>query len=234
MKVKAWLITFGLAGCLFTQTAVAKYCKTYELTGSNNRFALAATNFTVTNNGPQGAAIVTRDDLVIQDVAPVKTREATAFLGDARDSYFLTSPMYYDGQGVPQDHVEAVKWYRKSANQNYASAQYNLGVVYREGQGVQQDFTESAKWFRMAADQGFARAQLNLGTMYINGQGVPKDYVQAHMWLSLAAAGFPASDTVGHDFVARNLELFVKELTPDQIAEAERLAVEWLVAHPKK
>jgi TPR repeat protein len=31
--------------------------------------------------------------------------------------------MYATGQGVPQDHVEAVKWYRKAAEQGYAKAQ---------------------------------------------------------------------------------------------------------------
>jgi hypothetical protein len=96
------------------------------------------------------------------------------------------------------------------------------------------DFFEASKWFRKAADQGHASAQLNLGALYINGQGVQQDFVQAHMWLSLAAVSFPASDTGGRDFVARNLALFVKELTPDKTAEAERLAEKWLAAHPKK
>ena len=29
--------------------------------------------------------------------------------------------------------VEAVKWFRKAAEQNYAVAQYNLGVCYEQG-----------------------------------------------------------------------------------------------------
>ena len=39
-------------------------------------------------------------------------------------------------RGVPQDYAEAVKWYRKGADQGYARAQHNLGVVYAEGHGV--------------------------------------------------------------------------------------------------
>ena len=31
------------------------------------------------------------------------------------------------GQGVPQDDVQAVAWYRKAADQGYAGAQFNLG-----------------------------------------------------------------------------------------------------------
>ena len=38
--------------------------------------------------------------------------------------------MHSKGQGVPQDYKEAVKWYRLSAEQGDAQAQYNLGVMY--------------------------------------------------------------------------------------------------------
>ena len=37
---------------------------------------------------------------------------------------------YAKGQGVAKDEVEAVKWYRKAAEQNYAEAQYDLGYCY--------------------------------------------------------------------------------------------------------
>ena len=33
-------------------------------------------------------------------------------------------------EGVEQDYVEAVKWYRLAAEQGNADAQYNLGVAY--------------------------------------------------------------------------------------------------------
>ena len=40
---------------------------------------------------------------------------------------------YDDGEGVAKDQAEAVKWYRKAAEQNDAAAQYNLGVCYAKG-----------------------------------------------------------------------------------------------------
>ena len=79
--------------------------------------------------------------------------------------------MYANGQGVPEDYVEAVKWYRKAADQGDASAQYNLGRMVASGQGVRQDYVEAVKWYRKAADQGDASACFNLGLMYSNGQG---------------------------------------------------------------
>ena len=71
--------------------------------------------------------------------------------------------MYDKGYGVAQSYTEAVNWYRKSAEQGFAEAQYNLGLMYFNGDGVAQNYTEAAKWYRKAAEQGYAKAQYNLG-----------------------------------------------------------------------
>ena len=83
--------------------------------------------------------------------------------------------MYDTGEGVPQDDVEAVKWYRLAADQGHDAAQYLLGVMYNSGRGVPQDYTQAFIWYRLAADQGYAAAQYNLGVLYDTGQGVPQD-----------------------------------------------------------
>ena len=110
---------------------------------------------------------------------------------------------------------------RARAQQGDAAAQFNLGLSYATGTGAPQDSTEAARWFGRAADQGDAAAQQNLGAMYANGEGVPQDFVAAHMWLSLAVAqetrAVRASALQGRDVVAQ-------QLTPEQIAEAERRA----------
>jgi TPR repeat protein/ubiquitin-protein ligase len=49
------------------------------------------------------------------------------------------------------DYVEALKWFRKAAEQEHAGAQGNLGVCYAEGLGVPQDLMEAGKWWREAA-----------------------------------------------------------------------------------
>ena len=64
--------------------------------------------------------------------------------------------MYDNGQGVPQDYAEAVKWYRLAAEQGDVAAQYNLGIMYDNGDGVPQDYKEAVKWYRLAAEQGDA------------------------------------------------------------------------------
>ena len=102
-------------------------------------------------------------------------------------SQFVLGLMYKNGEGVPQDYKEAVKWYRKAAKQGNFEAQYSLGEIYQEGKGIPQDYTESVKWYRLAAEQGYSEAQSNLGDMYRNSQGVPQDNEEAIKWFRLAA-----------------------------------------------
>ena len=96
--------------------------------------------------------------------------------------------MYRNGEGVPQDDAEAVKWYRLAAEQGHADAQYNLGGMYGNGVGVLKDEAEALRWYRLAAEQDDADAQFHLGVMYATGKGVLKDSVLAHMWFSIAGA----------------------------------------------
>ena len=123
-----------------------------------------------------------------------------------------------------QDYAAALQLCRPIAEQGDARAQTSLGGMYYNGQGVQQDYVEAAIWTRKAAEQGYAPAQADLGVLYWNGQGVPQDVVLAYMWLSLAAAQEP--DAVEERDVAAS------QMTPDEIAEAQRLAREWKPTAP--
>jgi len=53
--------------------------------------------------------------------------------------------MYKNGEGVDQDHREAMKWFLLSANQGYSKAQHSIGLVYKNGEGVDQDYKEAMK-----------------------------------------------------------------------------------------
>src|SRR3977135_3780089 len=97
-------------------------------------------------------------------------RRATAEAGDA-DSQVELGLRYNKGDGVAKDFAEAVKWFRKAAEQNHPRAQNALGVCYSEGEGVVKDPVEAVKWYRKAADQNYARGQNNLGICYEDGTG---------------------------------------------------------------
>jgi hypothetical protein len=116
----------------------------------------------------------------------VEELTAKAEAGDA-DSEYRLGLCYYNGEGVDKDFSEAVKWYRKAAEQNYAKAQNDLGYCYGKGQGVTKDEVEAVKWYRKAAKQNLAAAQCNLAVCYYNGRGMPKDHVTARQWFREAA-----------------------------------------------
>jgi len=89
--------------------------------------------------------------------------------------------------GVTRDNAEAVKWYRKAAEQGYSHAQNNLGIMYAQGKGVPKDYAVAMAWFEKAAKQNYAGAQNSLGLMYADGMGVAKDENEAVKWYRKAA-----------------------------------------------
>jgi TPR repeat protein len=144
--------------------------------------------------------------------------------------------LYRDGQGVPQDYTKARQWFEKAVAQGVAQAQNNLGLLYYRGQGVPQNDAMARQWFEKAAAQGDATArqwfeqaaaqddataQYMLGSLYYRGNGVPQDDGRAYMWFSLAAAH---STGELQKMSVDNRDKVVRNMTPAQIAEAQRLA----------
>lgn len=62
--------------------------------------------------------------------------------------------MYLRGEGLAKNPVEAVKWFRLSAEQGNVVAQYYLGLSYQQGEGLSEDKQEAYFWFSQAAAQG--------------------------------------------------------------------------------
>jgi TPR repeat protein len=148
------------------------------------------------------------------------------------EAAFQLSILYFAGQGVPDDPAQSVTWGRKAAEGGHAEAQANLGAAYSWGRGVAKDLALAAGWYRKSAEQGNVHGQLSLGDAYKNGSGVPKDLVSAYMWMDLAAQQGPKFTTPSSDgyqsYLAQTArDEIVKQMSPAQIAEAQRLAREW-------
>jgi uncharacterized protein len=75
------------------------------------------------------------------------------------------------------------------------------------------------KWFKLSAEQGNASAQFNLGVMYDNGRGTIQNYVKGYAWYSVSSAS-------GSKIGTKNRDLLAKEMTPEQLAEGQKLASE--------
>jgi TPR repeat protein len=82
------------------------------------------------------------------------------------------------------------------------------------------DVDSLAQYERDARD-GRADALYNLGLAYSTGQGVGVDMIAAHKWFNLAAVrGVEAAKSWRNQLAA--------EMAPSQIAEAQKMAREWL------
>ena len=116
------------------------------------------------------------------DMDAVRNKAET---GDASAQYqiglSILSPMPTDSE-----RASAMPWFRRSAEQGYAPAEYMYGDIFRDGRW--ENPKQLIYWWTKAAEQGDIRAQLWLGVFYKQGRNeVKRDYVQAFKWLSMAA-----------------------------------------------
>ena len=98
-------------------------------------------------------------------------------------------------------------------------AQFFLGCLYEDGQGVTQDYDEAVKWYSLAAEQGDTMAQCNLGHLYADERTGNQNFIKAHKWFNIARA--------------KEREAVEKLMKPNQIAEAQKLAKEWVKKYLK-
>ena len=147
--------------------------------------------------------------------------------GNTHAQFHLVN-MSRKGQVSLHDEAEAVRWYRQAAEQEDALARINLGFMYEGGLGVPQDDAEAVRWYRQAAEQEHALARFRLGFMYRDGKGVPQSDVQAYQWFTSVVSGLSSSerDRDLRDSAARLRSEVASNMTPEQVAEAERLASE--------
>ena len=81
--------------------------------------------------------------------------------------------------GVAKDNSEAVKWYRKSAEQGNAFAQYNLAIAYHTGfGGLVRDNVQADMWISIVASQ---RTESHIGAML---QGTAKQMFVVKIFLN--------------------------------------------------
>jgi TPR repeat protein len=118
------------------------------------------------------------------------------------------------------DFKTALREWQPMAEQGDARAQFYFGLLYENGDGVPLDYAKARQWYEKAAVQGDAKAQLYLGLQSSFGQGVPMDLVDAYMWYSLAAGN-------GNVHAPGYRADLSRQMTPAQIAEAQKRAREW-------
>jgi TPR repeat protein len=81
-----------------------------------------------------------------------------------------------------------------------------------------------AGYMELAAQTGAPDALFELGMLYATGRDIDADLVTAHKWFNLAAAR-------GNEAARSYRVELAQEMSAEQIAEAQKLAREWLQTH---
>jgi TPR repeat protein len=100
---------------------------------------------------------------------------------------YLLAAMYFNGNGVPRDEQEGLKWMAKSAELGYGPAEADLGASYLSGKWGIPDANRAKELLLRAAKQGEASAIYNVGVMYRDGLGVARDRTKAKNEFLIAA-----------------------------------------------
>ncbi len=161
------------------------------------------------------------------DVEAVKWYRRAAEQGFA-EAQFQVGEMYRKGEGVPKDYAEAAKWFDMAAAKDNGRAQdgflamgHNSAAAYNTG-----DYATALLIWRLLAERGYLDSQFRLGVMYSGGNGVPQDYIIAYMWFDIAA-----SQGYDHKVAKARRVITAGKMTPEQIAETQRLARDWTAKH---
>jgi TPR repeat protein len=130
-----------------------------------------------------------------------------------------------------RDLERAVDWFSKSAEQDFARAQFRLGRMYLLGRGVTQDKSLGVDWQVKAAEQGLAEAQFEIGHRYLYGGILEQDidlaldmftkaanqrYVDAQKQLGIL---YFEGDVVAPDLIQSHLWFSVAALNDDRAAQ---------------
>ena len=142
--------------------------------------------------------------------------------------------MYALGTNMDTSIAERRRWLRLAAQQGYADAMYALAKDSDAGS------TNQWRWYCQAAVGSHAEAQMAIGHAFETGSGeIKRDLILAYLWLNAAEPPGHAEKRYGSQKYVKteggwiccdyrtSIDALKKKMTPTQIAEAERLAIEW-------
>jgi len=96
-----------------------------------------------------------------QDLADINTMWCKLAIehGNTEVEYDTNMLGKYRPKADNEIYKEALKWFKKSADQNDVDGQYNLCHLYAGGLGVKKDFEEATKWCQLAEKQNYSKAK---------------------------------------------------------------------------
>ncbi len=88
--------------------------------------------------------------------------------------------------GAAKDPAHGASWLRKAADQDHASAAYDLAQMTASGADIPQDHAEALRLLRKAAGKDIVKAQYELAVALLSGTGGAADPVEAARLLAAA------------------------------------------------
>lgn len=116
--------------------------------------------------------------------------------GDA-DSAYRTACRYDDGDVVPPDAREALRWYEAAAGLGHPKAMCVLGWKHQFGRGVARDPARAFAWYEKSAAAGDPEGMRHLAGAYEWGVGTAADGPAAERWYRRAMDLGDADAAVG-------------------------------------
>ena len=79
---------------------------------------------------------------------------------------------------------DAIQYLTKAAEEGYAAAQVELGILFLNGEIVTQDSKNSYNWFKAAAEKGNYDGMKYVSKCYFSGMGVDRNDAIGFHWLN--------------------------------------------------
>ncbi len=135
-----------------------------------------------------GIAFIAATPMQGDDQTDIEALRSRADRGDAKAQLDL-AVRYRDGQGMPKDNAEAMKWAHRAADAGNADAMDFVGAAYLRGSVVKRSPEIAIAYFKAAVNDS-AQAAFNLGQCYFGAQGTEQDIPKAlEHWKNAAQRG---------------------------------------------
>jgi len=153
------------------------------------------------------------DTIAIDRAVSYYERAADKGLADAQ--YAMAQTLANGAGSHQKDLAAARRWLERAAQQNFDSAQLDLGTWLVQGIGGPADTKAGFAWLRRAAEGGNVAARNRVAKLYMAGIGIEPDSIEAAGWyLSARRAGL----------VDPEMDDFLEGLTDAQLADAAKRA----------
>ena len=129
---------------------------------------------------------------------------------------------FANGDGVERSDVEAANWYRKAGTQGLPDAQCALGTCYLEGTGVPKDIPKGSSGFRWRLSRALRPRKRSWAVVIPRAKASPRIPCKLTNGSTWRQAGGDVGDDARVD-----LAMTERFLTPEQVAEGQRLAREF-------